>query len=93
MDFSRYFRDYPTVDGRFGPYGGAYISDELKEAMHEISTAYFTIAQSRQFIAELRRIRLGAVRKHRTGKVQHLLLKIQLHIHPSARPAPRSFPN
>ena len=57
VDFETYFRNYPDENGYFGPYGGAYISDELKEAMHEISTAYFTIAQSRQFIAELRRIR------------------------------------
>ena len=57
VDFETYFKHYPDDNGYFGPYGGAYISDELKEAMHEISTAYFTIAQSRQFIAELRRIR------------------------------------
>ena len=57
VDFETYFRNYPDENGYFGPYGGAYISDELKEAMQEISTAYFTIAQSRQFIAELRRIR------------------------------------
>ena len=57
VDFETYFRHYPDENGYFGPYGGAYISDELKAAMQEISTAYFTIAQSRQFIAELRRIR------------------------------------
>ncbi len=57
VDFDTYFRNYPDDKGYFGPYGGAYISDELKAAMEEISTAYFTIAQSRQFIAELRRIR------------------------------------
>ncbi|MBQ3203238.1 MAG: tryptophan synthase subunit beta [Clostridia bacterium] len=57
VDFETYFKNYPDENGYFGPYGGAYISEELKEAMKEISTAYFTIAQSRQFIAELRRIR------------------------------------
>ena len=57
VDFETYFKHYPDDKGYFGPYGGAYISDELKAAMQEISTAYFTIAQSRQFIAELRRIR------------------------------------
>ena len=57
VDFDTYFRNYPDDNGYFFPYGGAYISDELKAAMQEISTAYFTIAQSRQFIAELRRIR------------------------------------
>ena len=57
VDFETYFKNYPDDKGYFGPYGGAYISEELKAAMEEISTAYFTIAQSRQFIAELRRIR------------------------------------
>ena len=57
VDFETYLRNYPDDRGYFGPFGGAYISDELKAAMEEISTAYFTIAQSRQFIAELRRIR------------------------------------
>ncbi|MBQ6849015.1 MAG: tryptophan synthase subunit beta [Clostridia bacterium] len=57
VDFDTYYRNYPDDKGYFGPYGGVYISDELKAAMEEISTAYFTIAQSRRFIAELRRIR------------------------------------
>ena len=57
VDFDTYYRHYPDDKGYFGPYGGVYISDELKAAMEEISTAYFTIAQSRRFIAELRRIR------------------------------------
>ena len=43
--------------GFFGRYGGCYISDELKAAMAEITEAYYSIAQSRKFIAELRRIR------------------------------------
>ena len=57
VDFDTYFKNYPDENGYFGRYGGAYISEELKAAMQEIREAYFTIAQSRQFIAELRRIR------------------------------------
>ncbi len=57
VDFDTYFKNYPDENGYFGRYGGVYVSEELKEAMKEISDAYFTIAQSRQFIAELRRIR------------------------------------
>ncbi len=57
INFDTYFKNYPNEDGFFGQYGGAYISEELKQAMAEIRDAYFTIAQSRQFIAELRRIR------------------------------------
>ena len=51
------FENYPTNDGYFGKYGGAYIPDELKEAMVEIRDAYQTICKSAKFIAELRRIR------------------------------------
>ena len=57
IDFDTYSRQYPDKNGYFGRYGGAYISDELKAAMNEITEAYFTICQSRKFIAELRRIR------------------------------------
>ena len=57
VDFETYFRHYPDDKGYFGRYGGVFVSDELKAAMAEISEAYFTIAQSRKFIAELRRIR------------------------------------
>lgn len=57
MDYRTYLRNYPDKDGRFGPYGGAYLSDELKPAFEEINDAYQTICHSSQFINELRRIR------------------------------------
>ena len=57
MDYRTYLRNYPDQNGRFGPYGGAYLSDELKPAFEEISEAYQTICHSSQFIHELRRIR------------------------------------
>lgn len=57
VDFDTYFKNYPDENGFFGPYGGCYISDELKAAMAEITEAYFTICKSRKFINELRRIR------------------------------------
>lgn len=57
VEFDTYFRDYPSKDGFFGKYGGSYVTPELQAAMNEITDAYFTICQSRQFIAELRRIR------------------------------------
>lgn len=57
VDFDTYFKNYPDEKGFFGPYGGCYISDELKAAMAEITEAYFTICKSRKFINELRRIR------------------------------------
>ncbi|MBE7030727.1 MAG: tryptophan synthase subunit beta [Ruminococcaceae bacterium] len=57
MDFSTYLKNYPSEDGRFGPYGGRYLSDELLPAFEEITEAYETICHSAQFISELRRIR------------------------------------
>jgi tryptophan synthase beta chain len=57
IDFNTYFKNYPDNNGFFGKYGGSYISPELQTAMHEISEAYHTICKSREFIAELRRIR------------------------------------
>ena len=57
VDFDTYFQQYPDEKGFFGPYGGAYIADELKDAMREITDAYFSICQSRKFINELRRVR------------------------------------
>ena len=57
IDFNSYFKNYPDEKGYFGRYGGAYIAPELEGAMKEITTAYKRIAASREFIAELRRIR------------------------------------
>ncbi len=57
IDFETYFKQYPSKDGFFGKYGGAYVSPELKKAMEEITEAYFTICKSSKFISELRRIR------------------------------------
>ena len=57
IDFDTYFKNYPDEGGYFGKYGGAYVSNDLKKAMEEITEAYFTICKSRRFIDELRRIR------------------------------------
>ncbi len=57
VNFDTYFKQYPDEKGYFGPYGGCYIEPKLKEAMEEITQAYFSICQSRKFIDELRRVR------------------------------------
>lgn len=57
MDYRTYLRNYPDANGRFGPYGGAYLTEELLPAFEEIAGAYQTICHSSQFINELRRIR------------------------------------
>ena len=57
IDFATYFKNYPTKEGYFGRYGGAFIRPELQEAMKEITDAYFTICKSSKFIGELRKIR------------------------------------
>ena len=50
MDYRTYLKNYPDKDGRFGPYGGAYLTDELVPAFEEIADAYQTICHSSQFI-------------------------------------------
>ena len=57
MEFTKYLKEYPDQDGKFGKYGGAYLPEELVPAMKEIEQAYLTICHSSQFINELRRIR------------------------------------
>jgi len=57
MEFDNYFKNYPDKNGFFGKYGGAYISEDLKKAMVEITDAYYTICKSSKFISELRKIR------------------------------------
>ena len=56
-DYNNYIKEYPTKDGRFGRYGGAYLPPELIPAFKEIDYAYETICHSSKFISELRRIR------------------------------------
>ncbi len=57
-DYDNYLKEYPTYDGYFGRYGGNYLEDpELIKAFNEYAEAYYTIAQSAEFINELRRIR------------------------------------
>ena len=57
MDYSTYLKNYPSKDGRFGRFGGAYLPEHLVAAMEEINNAYLTICHSSQFVNELRRIR------------------------------------
>ncbi len=57
VNFDTYFKNYPDQNGYFGKYGGCYIQDNLKEAMREITDAYYTICKSSKFISEFRRIR------------------------------------
>ena len=57
INFDTYFKNYPDNNGYFGKYGGTFINEELKNAMEEITEAYFTICKSTKFISELRRIR------------------------------------
>ncbi|MBO7181817.1 MAG: tryptophan synthase subunit beta, partial [Kiritimatiellae bacterium] len=60
---STYFKDYPDANGYFGPYGGAYVPENLKAEMAKIAEAYYRISKSHDFISELRQIR-----KHFQGR-------------------------
>ena len=56
-NFDNYLKEFPTEDGYFGEYGGAYLPEELIPAFEEADNAYEAICHSAQFINELRRIR------------------------------------
>ena len=55
-DFDNYLKEYPSSDGYFGSYGGAFLPKELVPAFKEADDAYEAICHSAQFINELRRI-------------------------------------
>ncbi len=56
-NFENYLKEFPTKDGYFGEFGGAYLPPELVPAFREADDAYEAICHSAQFINELRRIR------------------------------------
>ncbi|MBO5879365.1 MAG: tryptophan synthase subunit beta [Clostridia bacterium] len=56
-DFDNYLKEFPTEDGYFGEYGGAFLPPQLVPAFKEADEAYEAICHSAQFINELRRIR------------------------------------
>lgn len=58
-----YFKKYPTTEGYFGEYGGAFIPPVLEAEMKKINDAYFAISKSHNFISELR-----SIRKHYQGR-------------------------
>ena len=60
---SSYFKNYPDENGYFGPYGGAYVPENLKIEINKITDAYYRISNSHDFISELRQIR-----KHFQGR-------------------------
>ncbi len=58
-----YFKKYPTQEGFFGNYGGAFIPPILESEMKKINDAYYSISKSHNFISELR-----SIRKHYQGR-------------------------
>jgi tryptophan synthase beta chain len=58
-----YFKKYPSTEGFYNQYGGAFLPPVLEEEMKKINDAYFAISKSHNFITELRNIR-----KHYQGR-------------------------
>lgn len=58
-----YFKEQPTKEGFFGPYGGSFLPEHLQQEMDRITDAYYSISKSHQFISELR-----SIRKHFQGR-------------------------
>jgi tryptophan synthase beta chain len=61
--FENYFKTYPSKDGFYKEYGGAFLPPQLEEEMKKINDAYFAISKSHNFISELR-----SIRKHYQGR-------------------------
>jgi tryptophan synthase beta chain len=58
-----YFKQFPSREGFFKEYGGAFLPPDLQEEMKSITDAYFAISKSHNFISELR-----SIRKHYQGR-------------------------
>lgn len=58
-----YLKNYPSKDGYFGDFGGAFLPPELEPHFAEINRAYLTLGRSADFLNELRYIR-----KHYQGR-------------------------
>nr|AGT02565.1 tryptophan synthase beta subunit [Herpetomonas muscarum] len=58
-----YFKVFPTEDGYYKEYGGAFLPPALEAEMKKINEAYFAISKSHKFISELR-----SIRKHYQGR-------------------------
>ncbi|WP_462317994.1 tryptophan synthase subunit beta [Marinilabilia sp.] len=58
-----YFKKYPSKDGFYKEYGGAFLPPVIEEEMKKITEAYYAISKSHNFISELR-----SIRKHYQGR-------------------------
>jgi len=58
-----YLKKYPNQDGFFGEYGGSFLPEHLQNEMNRITSAYFSISKSHDFISQLR-----SIRKHYQGR-------------------------
>ncbi len=54
VDFSTYFDEYPNEYGFFGKYGGAYIDEELREAITEVQVAYLKVRKMPDFWSKIK---------------------------------------
>ncbi len=52
-----YFGKYPSVDGKYGEYGGRFVPETLMPAILELEDAYFKYREDPQFLEELEKYR------------------------------------
>lgn len=57
MEKLDYYGKYPTNDGRFGIYGGAYVPETLMPAINELKEAYARFKEDPAFVSELEGLR------------------------------------
>ena len=66
MEFDTYFKNYPDKDGFFGKYGGAYITEELKDMEATILGA----AHGRNHRGVLHNLQIGKVYQRASSNPQ-----------------------
>ena len=53
MDYRTYLKNYPDDEGRFGPYGGMLVPDELIPAFEEIERLHTAPFPTKQFNTQI----------------------------------------
>lgn len=57
-----YFKVFPSAEGYYKQYGGAFLPPAFEAEMLKVNDAYFAISKSHKFVSELR-----SIRKHYQG--------------------------
>ncbi|MCL1996051.1 MAG: tryptophan synthase subunit beta [Defluviitaleaceae bacterium] len=83
-NFENHSKNFPTKDGYFGEYGGAFLPPELIPVFKEITEAYQELSNNADFINELRTIRKNFQGRptpiHHCRRLSKKLGKLQIYL-------------